>query len=79
MSITEQEYKKACERLEEIIDLVDENAPEDNPLLQELMVISATIEAYEEIHYPMGEPTKFETLKLRMSDLVRKAVSGFKR
>lgn len=34
MCITEQEYKKACERLEEIIDLVEESDPEDNPLLR---------------------------------------------
>lgn len=78
MNITEQEYNKACVRLEEIIDLVDDEVPEDDPLWQELVQVSNTIEAYEEIHYPIGEPTKFETLKLRMSDLVRKAVSGFK-
>src|SRR5690554_3962377 len=75
MSITEQEYNKACVRLEEIIDLVDDEAPEDDPLWQELVQVSNTIEAYEEIHYAIGEPTRFETLKLRMSELVQKTVS----
>lgn len=57
-TITEQEYNKACVRLEEIIDLVDDNAPKCDPLLKELIAISDIIEAYEEIHYPIGEPTK---------------------
>ncbi len=68
MSITEQEYSKACNRLEEIIDLVDDEAPEDDPLWQELIKVSNVIEANEEIHYPIGEPTKLEVLKLRMTE-----------
>src|SRR5690554_6568447 len=61
--VTEQEYNKARVRLEEIIDLVDDEVPEDDPLWQELVQVSNTIEVYEEIHYAIGEPTKFETLK----------------
>ena len=79
MSITEQEYNKACVRLEEIIDLVDDEAPEDDLLWQELVQVSNTIEVYEEIHYAIGEPTKFETLTLRMAELVQKAASVCKR
>lgn len=51
-TITEQEYNKACVRLEEIIDLVDDNAPKCDPLLKELIAISDIIEAYEEISLP---------------------------
>jgi hypothetical protein len=35
--------------------------------------------AYEEIHYTIGEPTKLEVLKLRMTEFLQKALLGFKR
>ncbi|WP_088653541.1 hypothetical protein [Geofilum rhodophaeum] len=79
MNFTEQEYNIACKRLEEIIDLVDDEAPEDDPLWQELVYVSRIIGAYEEEHYPIGLPTKLELLKLRMTELLQKALSGFKR
>lgn len=79
MNFTEQEYNIACKRLEEIIDLVDDEAPEDDPLWQELVYVSRIIEAYEEEHYPIGLPTNLELLKLRMTELLQKALLGFKR
>ena len=79
MNFTEQEYNIACKRLEEIIDLVDDEAPEDDPLWQELVHVSRIIEAYEEEHYPIGLPTKLELLKFRMTELLQEALLGFKR
>ena len=41
--ITHEEYVKAQIRLEEIIDLVNDDTPEDNPILQELIKVSDII------------------------------------
>jgi len=41
--ITQEEYVKAQIRLEEIIDLVNDDTPEDNPILQELIKVSDII------------------------------------
>lgn len=67
--ITHEEYVKAEIRLNEIIDLVDDDAADDDPLLQELKEASDIIEAYEEIHYPIGLPTLLEVIELRMFEM----------
>jgi len=48
---TEEEYKKACIRLEEVIDKVDNNTPVDDPNLIELLRVSDVIEKYENSYY----------------------------
>lgn len=45
--ITHEEYTGALLRLEEIIDLVNDDTPENDPVLQELIEVSDIIEAYE--------------------------------
>ncbi len=69
--ITREEYVKAQIRLEEIIklDLVSNDTPEDDPLLQELDKVSDIIEAYEEEHYPIGLPSLIEVIELRMFEM----------
>ena len=56
---SKKEYEKANERMEEIIklNLVTNDTPMDDPLLQELVRVSNIVEAYEEKHFPIGEPT----------------------
>ena len=55
---SKEEYEKAEKRMEEIIksNLVGNDTPGDDPLLQELINVSDIIHAYEEEHYPIGEP-----------------------
>ncbi|MCD6544690.1 MAG: XRE family transcriptional regulator [Flavobacteriaceae bacterium] len=53
-SINHQEYVKASIRLEELIYLVDDNTPKSDPLAIEFINVSNIIEAYEEIHFPIG-------------------------
>lgn len=55
--ITKEDYDQACERLEEIIDLVSNDTPKTDPFFQELDKVSNIIEAYEEEHYPIAKPT----------------------
>src|SRR5665811_2032582 len=72
--ITYEEYVKANLRLEELIDVVDDNTPLNDPLAKEFIEVSDIIEQYEEIHFPIGLPSLIEVMKLRMleMDLKRK-------
>jgi len=56
-TISPKQYLAATSRLEELINLVDDNTLTDNPLAKEFLKISDSIEKYESIHYPM-EDTK---------------------
>ena len=67
--ITHKEYAQANIRLEEIIDLVDDSAAQTDPLAIELIEVSDLIEAYEEIHYPIGLPSLIEVIELRMFEM----------
>jgi len=67
--ITDTEYAKACIRLEELINLVDDNTPKTSPLVIELINVSDLIEAYEEVHFPIGLPSLTEIIELRMFEM----------
>lgn len=69
MNISEQEYKKALQRLEELLPLVNEDTADDDPLQIELIQVSDLIETYEEEHHGIGLPTLRETIALRMFEL----------
>ena len=67
--ITENEYRKAKERIEELLLLVDENTPEENINLQELVKLSDMVERYETVHYPVGTPSLKDVIELRMFEM----------
>lgn len=67
--ITHHEYVKANLRLEELIDIVDDNISTDDPLAKEFLEISDIIEQYEEIHFPIGLPSLQEMIDLRMFEM----------
>lgn len=62
-------YVKANLRLEELIDVVNDDTPTDDPLAIEFLEISDIIEQYEEIHFPIGLPTLQEMIELRMFEM----------
>lgn len=64
--ITLKEYTKASIRLEELLEI--ENI-ENSDFIQELISVSNTVEAYEEIHFPIGLPSLKEVIELRMFEL----------
>lgn len=68
-AITEKEYNKANLRLQELINIVDDNTPEDSPLAKEFLKITDIVEAYETIHYPLLMPTLQEMIELRMFEM----------
>lgn len=67
--VTHKQYARANLRLEELIKLVDDNTPLENPLAKELLEVSDTIERYEEIHFPIGLPSLIEVVELRMLEM----------
>ena len=64
--IGENEYRKAAERIEELLLLVDDNTPKEDANLQELVALSDLVENYETEHYSIGTPTLKDVIELRM-------------
>ena len=58
---TEEDYKAALERLEEIFQ-----APENTPEGDEAESLSVLIEKYEDENYPISAPDPIEAIKFRM-------------
>jgi len=69
MTISLKEYTKANIRLNEMIDLVNDETPENDPLMVELLQISELIEIYEKEHFPIDYPDLKEIVRLRMFEL----------
>lgn len=61
---TENDYRKALERLEIIFD-----APIDSKEGDEAEILSLMIENYENEHYPIDAPDPIEAIKIRMEEL----------
>lgn len=61
---TEQDYRKALERLDVIFD-----APTDTKEGDEAEILSLLIENYENEHYPIDAPDPIEAIKIRMEEL----------
>lgn len=66
---TENEYRKLMQRIDELIEVVDDNTPKDDINYIELDLISDLVEEYEDIHYPIGTPSLVDTIKLRLYEM----------
>ena len=67
--ITKEQYEFALARIEELLPMVDDNTPVDDPNYLELDLVSDLVADYEEEHYPIATPTLVETIKLRMYEM----------
>ncbi|MBQ7057541.1 MAG: helix-turn-helix domain-containing protein [Bacteroidaceae bacterium] len=65
----EEAYKVALARIDELLQLVNEDTPTTDKNYIELDLISALVEEYEAIHYPIAPPTLIDTIKLRMYEM----------
>lgn len=63
---TKTEYKALCDRIKELLAVVDNNTPTDHKDFIELDLLSDLVASYEELHEPVEVPTLIETIKLRM-------------
>lgn len=68
-STTHKQYVKANLRLEELIKVIDDSTPSENPLTKEFLEVSNLIEQYGEVHYPIGLPSLLEVIELRMFEM----------
>ena len=66
---TEKQYKTACERINELLKIVSNDTPVNDPNYLELDMISDMMAEYEDIHYPIGKPTLIEIIKLRLYEM----------
>jgi len=60
---TEQEYKEASSRLEEIYDV-----RKGSPHFKEMLLLAILINEYEKKHFTLGEVDPIEMIKIRMED-----------
>ena len=60
--ITEEQYKFAQNRIEELLPVVDDNTPLDDPKAVELMMMSDIVIDYETEHFPIDKPTPAELI-----------------
>ncbi|MFT3751376.1 MAG: helix-turn-helix domain-containing protein [Paludibacter sp.] len=65
----ETEYEALKLRIEELLELVDNDTPESDKNLIELSVISNLVADYEEAHFPIAVPALVDVIKLRMYEM----------
>ena len=61
---TEKDYEKALSRIEGLMD-----AAPGTPQMDELELLTALVEMYEDRHYPISPPDPIEAIKFRMEQL----------
>lgn len=55
--ITGDQYKLAQKRVEDLLPLVDDSTPLDDPKAIELMMMSDIVIDYEQEHFPIEKPS----------------------
>lgn len=66
--ISEDLYKVALKRVEELLPLVNENTPDDEPEMTELSHFSDIIEAYEKERFPIESPSFASVIEERLRE-----------
>ena len=72
-----EQYDWAIKRVEELLPLVNDSTPFDNPNSIELDLLSNLVADYSDEHYSIGEPSLVDVIKLRMfeMDMTQKKLS----
>ena len=65
----EAQYLWAEKRVEELLPLVNDNTPTDDPNYIELVLLSNLLADYSDEHYAIGEPKLVDVIKLRMYEM----------
>jgi len=66
---TEQEYKKACERIYSLIHSTMKPIEPASPEGEELELLSLLVENYEQERYPVSAPNPIEAIRFRMEQM----------
>ncbi|MDR1161474.1 MAG: helix-turn-helix domain-containing protein [Tannerellaceae bacterium] len=67
--VNKSEYEAIMARVDELIELVDDNTPPTDKNYIELDFLTDLVVAYEKEHYPIGKPVLMDILKSRMNEL----------
>lgn len=68
--ITSQiQYEWALARVEQLLPLINDNTPKDDPNSIELELLSNLVADYSEENFAIGEPSLRDILKLRMFEM----------
>lgn len=67
--MTEIQYKVACERIEELLQIVGNETHEHDRNFIELDFLSDAVADYEEKHFPLKTPSLQDVIKLRMYEM----------
>ncbi len=65
----ESQYDWAVARVEQLLPLVNDATPEDDPNYTELVLLSNLVADYSEEHYSLGNPSLIDVIKLRMYEM----------
>lgn len=65
----EIQYQGALKRVEELMLQLPEDTPKEHPAMIELELLGNLVADYDEEHFPVGEPSLIEVMKLRMYEM----------
>ena len=65
----EIQYNWAVKRVEELLPMIDDHTPLDDPYHIELELLSNLVADYSDKHFSLGEPSLPDVIKLRMYEM----------
>ncbi len=65
----EEQYRWALSRVEELLPLVKDDTPINDPNSMELDLLSSLVADYSDEHYSIGDPSLSDVIKLRMYEM----------
>lgn len=68
MEVSEKQYEYALQRIEQLLPIVDDSMPVDDPRVVELTMVSDVVCEYEKVHYPIAKPTIGELISLSLEE-----------
>ena len=63
------EYEAIMERVNELVEIVDDNTSQTDKNYIELDFLTDLVVAYEKEHFPIGKPSLTDILKVRMYEM----------
>jgi HTH-type transcriptional regulator/antitoxin HigA len=67
--VNKAEYEAIMARVDELVELVDDNTPPTDKNYIELDFLADLVVVYEKEHYPVGKPALTDVLKSRMNEM----------
>ena len=68
---TEEQYKAACDRINELLKVVSNETPSDDKNLLELDMLSDLVADYEKLHFPVVSKEEMERDQVSFQELFR--------